>query len=729
MAVEANSVYQFKIFRLDPVQRLLFRNGQPVPLPPRAVDTLVALVESADRLVTKEEFRSRVWNGSIVEEGNLTFTVAVLRRTLGDDGNGNSFIETVPKRGYRFVAPVSVVAPTPTKAGNGAGKRFFEAPLAAHLPPRTVPEQKNPRFRLLLYELGGLVLVLLAAAGIWLSQWWAAPRVTSYKPLTADREFKPGRPLLSDGVQVYFTEGIRMPGPASVSAKGGPANRIFVPFSPVDTLDLSPDRTDLLVVRKSDNSLWSLRQPGGVARRIGDITALAACWSPDARRIAYAQDRDLFIANADGSNSRHLATLPSTVGWLRWSPDGKRLRFTVFAPPLSPEGNAIWHFASDGTGLRRLFPGWHNPPDECCGNWTPDGRHYIFQSPTAPVEQRTDLWTIPESSRYFPFVKTYPKRLTSGPLSFHSAVSSLDGKHLFAVGEQRLGELVIWDQKRHEFVSFLRGLSGFWVTFSNDGQYLAYIDLATRTLWRARSDGSDRVQLTFEPLQVEGLALSPDSRSIAFCTHTPGSPSRIHVMPLLGGPSQEILPPDKAGENRADEGIPSWSNDGQQMVFGDIPRVFAQDDGTHALHLFDLKTGKLSTLPGSGGLWTARWSPDGRYISALTIARVAGSQKLMLYDVNAKTWRELGSPHIDNPTWSHDSRYIYFTCEGSEAGTDVFRIAVSDGKIERVATFDGINRAASWLSGLTPDDSPLILRDIGTQEVYALDVDWGAGPL
>ena len=109
MAPQAKQLYEFEQFRLDPHERLLLCDGEPVPLTPKAFDMLLALVENSGRLLKKEELMRRLWPDSFVEEGSLTQNVSLLRRALGERPEGQKFIETVPRRGYRFVAGVRAV--------------------------------------------------------------------------------------------------------------------------------------------------------------------------------------------------------------------------------------------------------------------------------------------------------------------------------------------------------------------------------------------------------------------------------------------------------------------------------------------------------------------------------------------------------------------------------------------------------------------------------------------
>lgn len=107
--LEINALYEFGSFQFDPADHLLLSSGNPVPLTPKAFEILSVLVQNGHRLTTKEELMSKVWPDSFVEEANLTVNISALRRVLGEMPDGHQYIETVPKKGYRFVAPVKEV--------------------------------------------------------------------------------------------------------------------------------------------------------------------------------------------------------------------------------------------------------------------------------------------------------------------------------------------------------------------------------------------------------------------------------------------------------------------------------------------------------------------------------------------------------------------------------------------------------------------------------------------
>jgi Tol biopolymer transport system component len=139
-----------------------------------------------------------------------------------------------------------------------------------------------------------------------------------------------------------------------------------------------------------------------------------------------------------------------------------------------------------------------------------------------------------------------------------------------------------------------------------------------------------------------------------------------------------------------------------------------------SIQLLDLKTRHVSTVPDSEGLYSPRWSPDGRYIAALRV----GSETLQIFDVSTKKWTELAKIVVGFPMWSWDSNYIYF--DSLESVPNLYRIRIADHNLEKVASLAGIRLAPTSggnLTGLAPDDSPLVARNVGSQEIYALDLE------
>ena len=299
-----------------------------------------------------------------------------------------------------------------------------------------------------------------------------------------------------------------------------------------------------------------------------------------------------------------------------------------------------------------------------------------------------------------------PIQLTSSPLRLSAPLPSKDGKKLFVVGQTFRGELMRYDSKASHFLPFRSGISAEFVTYSKDRQWVAYVTYPEGALWRSKADGSERLQLSYAPLHPLAPRWSPDGRQIVFWCRIPRRPERTFVVSSAGGSARQLMPDDP--EPQSD---PNWSPDGGKIVFSHSP-----DDPHSDICVLDLSSHQVSTVPESQGLYSPRWSPDGRYIVAMPV----DSLSLVLFDFQTRKWSELRKGSAAFPNWSADGRYVYFWQPDNPA---VYRVRISDHKAERVADMKDFPIAGSlggWL-GLAPDDSPLLLRDAGSADIYALD--------
>jgi Tol biopolymer transport system component len=262
--------------------------------------------------------------------------------------------------------------------------------------------------------------------------------------------------------------------------------------------------------------------------------------------------------------------------------------------------------------------------------------------------------------------------------------------------------LVRYDLKAKEFISFLSGTSAEGVDFSRDGEWVTYVSYPERTLWRSTVNGEQRLELTTPPFQASLPRWSPDRKRIAFMGNYPGAD---------GGTPQQLTKGGNCGD-------PTWSPDGNSLAFGGYPLDWREAPRNMVLQTLNLSTHETTTLPGSEGLWSPRWSPDGRYLAALS----TDTQTLLLFDFRSRRWTELAQANIGYPTWSSDSQYIYFDTVGNDSA--FYRVRVRDRKLEQIVGLKGIPRKVGafgpW-TGLTPDGSPLIARDASFDEIYALD--------
>jgi len=310
-----------------------------------------------------------------------------------------------------------------------------------------------------------------------------------------------------------------------------------------------------------------------------------------------------------------------------------------------------------------------------------------------------------------------PIQLTAGPLDFEFPLPSryrdqvVYRDEVFAIGSAYRAEVMRYDTQRAEFVPYLSGISAEGLAFSPDGQWVAYTSFPDGTIWRSRVDGSEKIQLTFPPITAGMPRWSPDGTQIAFNATEPGGTWNIYVISSAGGSAEHLLPSNQ-GQIDVD-----WSPDGKSLVFGTTV------DPTGSIYILDLGSRRVSALPGSRGLFSPHWSPDGRYISGTKIK----SQKLMLFDTATQSWTRLCDCDVGYPMWSHDGKYLYFQpARQPGKGYRIARLRVSDHKIETAADISSVVRwtaltVGQWF-GLTPDDSILIPRNIGTQEIYALEM-------
>jgi len=521
--------------------------------------------------------------------------------------------------------------------------------------------------------------------------------------------------MLTDGARIYVTqfrpEGLVL---AQVSTSGGESSPIATPVRDVIIHDISPDHSQILVSSREtgsgETSLLTVPLPAGSPRRLGGVVASQATWSRDGLKLVFAKGSALYLAKADGSEPHLLVSVGGIPFAARFSPDGARIRFSLQTHALN---SSLWEVGVDGNDLHQLLGGWHSVPNECCGRWTADGRYYVFESGTS---RENNIFALAETTSIFRKISHRPIQLTTGPILYSTVVPDINGRRLFVQGAQRRGELVRYDAKIQQFVPFLEGISATDVAFSRDGQWVTYVSIPDLTLWRSRVDGTERLQLTYPPGAASLPCWSPDGTRIAFHFGEFGKPWKIFLVSPQGGLADELL-----SEN-ANEIDATWSADGKQLAFGRI--AFGNTENID-IQVVNVKTRQFSALPGSKGLFSPRWSPDGRYLAALV---AEGSKKLMLYDFHTNKWSEWLTEigNFEYPEWSSDSRYLYWDNFGT-GNPRCRRVKLGENKPEDLFTLNRLRRFlgifATW-SGQAPDDSRLFVRDVSTQDIYALDVDF-----
>ncbi len=444
--------------------------------------------------------------------------------------------------------------------------------------------------------------------------------------------------------------------------------------------------------------------------------AFHASFSPDGNSVAYATDGgDIFLVGSDGTATHKLVHAGDTVNGIApvsdiaWCPDGGALRFTM--------KDRIWEMSSSGSGLHEVMPGWHGSSAECCGKWTPDGKLFLFISDG-------QIWALDERRGLFRRPPAEPIQMTQGPIRWGGPlpgtyfpgefwgrpVPSRDGSRIFALGLSPRGELSRFDAKSKQFQPFLGGISAQGLSYSKDGKSMAYVTYPEGILWKANSDGTNPVQLTDPPLQAFMPRWSPDGKQISFAGDYPGPNGAFYIVSSDGGSPRKFL-----AEDQHLDGFLTWSPDGHRMA-----GTSTSADGKFVVAILNLDTRQDTILPGSANLFEPRWSPDVRYLAAAGF----NVDELKVFDFKTGKWSELaqGGP-ADCPEWSADSQFIYFRRVSGDVG--LFRVRPSGRRAEKVVDLKDWHDAG-WFGrymGLDPTDAPLLLRDIGSEDIYALTLD------
>ena len=742
MTGDKSIVFRFADVEVREHEFCLVKAGEVLPVEPKTFRVLLFLLRNPQKLIAKEDLLNAVWGDAVVTDSSLTRTIAQLRRLLGDEIRSPRYIETVATVGYRFLYRVEISEDAlggPGATGEASGLSEAETvetialgqieEAAANSPTKvgTAASIKGPSGRQTDGRRKGLWKWVLSGAALFatclaLAVWYLRRplpplRVTGEDvQITHDGLWK--NLVGTDGSRLYFTLGFVSPEPiAQVAISGGDIVPIPIALPVFSLQDVAPDGSSLLVVSENSGQpgLWSVQIPAGSLRQLlTDVGINSAAWSHDGNSVVYStRKNEIYVIRSDGTGNRKLADVGGPASTLSWSPDGNRIRFF--------KDSRLWEISSDGSGLHALLPNWRPSSPKCCGHWTPDGKFFVFLlqiSSRGSYLPGNQLWTLDERRGLLRRVPPDPVELTSGPIRWNTPIPSKDGTKIFAQGVIQRGELVRFDAQSHRLEPWLGGISAESVIFSPDGQFVAYVTFPDGVLWRANRDGSNRVQLTDPPMIPFVPRWSPDGAQILFTQIGADGHARIYIVPSQGGGTPRPLLPEEKGET----GDAYWSPDGRKIVFNAVQSVQATSSLNHDLRVLDLGSHQITTLPGSEGTFSPRWSPNGRFIAG---DRHDARGGMTVFDFETQRWSvlpEKGECHYRN--WSANSQFIYFLrTRGSEPG--VFRVRVSDGVEERVVDLKGFRSTGAWGGwfGLDPDDTPMLIRDVGTADIYALTLE------
>ncbi len=720
----APSLIRFGLFELNTGSRQLQKQGRRVRLQEQPLRILEILLEHPGDLVTRQHLTSVLWPSDVHVDFEIGLNGAIkrLRLALDDSSDNPIFIETVPKQGYRFLAPVhSVPAPADPASQNirdgHPPPEGIEKRRASDL--QNVPERaaalvaRQPRgSRVTQISTAIVVLAALAVGGYLLRPLTPAPRVTHIAKLSNTGQAWSQESLFSDGPRLYYTSAdfgkgaqlrqILLNGNEDTLVGGIPADSMIKSLSPDGTMFLSVSAADIRNGRASPVSIE--RVTGGAPRRVGDFLTNDAAWSPEGNTIAFGLGHELHFVSRDGTGDRVIAKAPGNVVYPRWSPDGMRVRYSVIG---AQSELTIWEVNAEVGNAHPLDFHWSGTPMEGFGEWTKDGRFYIFASKRDGV---SNLWAIEETTDWTHRQRRDPVQLTAGPINYSRPLPSNDGARIFALGTQVGGELLRYDPTTKTFAPFSGGLSADHVDFTRDGVWMTYVSYPDGTLWRARTDGTQQLQLTFAPQRVTNPHWSPDGKRILFVLRRAGELPKLNTISVDGGNAEPV-----AAETHAQTSA-TWSPDGNLIFYGRDPLGENQDV---SLYRVDVHTGRAEKIPATENLFAPACSPDGRYLAAQS---TSGDNHLVLIDLRSNSRSVISSTKVDYPAWSADSQFLYVNSFVLDKPS-IFRIHVPDGKVEKVTDlpFQTTGVFGSW-SGLAPDGSPLLFRSRVQTDVYALSL-------
>ena len=717
----------FGLFEADLKSGELRRAGTRVKLQGLPFKVLTVLLENAGEVVTREEIQIRVWGPDVIVdfEHSLSNAIKKVREALGDSAENPRFIETLARRGFRFIAPVGFSDSLPQNIldNNPDGPSETERAViqSSANPTQSLRESNAPVRIWSKYLLPGLFAFVGLLLGIGYRSWTARnpfPQPPRISQITQDGTIYVSKDHLLGALSAFVTDGTHLFTPSyanghvvlsQISESTGTSQKIplLSELGWPEVEDISPDGARLLVrsnlASAVQQPLWVVTIDGRSAFRISNVMAQDAVWMPDGKGILYASENQLAVVSTDDGKTTPFATVPGRAFWPRWSPDGKILRFTIIDP--INHTSSLWEISQGQRVARPILKSLSNAVRQCCGIWTADGRFFVFE---ATQDGYTDLWRVDAS------LDSNPIRITNGPLNYQAPSPSREGEQIYFVGQDLHSQLERYDSERKEYIpqqGFLANADH--IIFSHDGRWVVWVDLNHR-LWRARIDGTDEVQLTPASMWVFMATWSPDNTRIAFMAREPRQPWQVYMVNMDGGPVERLL---RESRNIGD---PSFSEDGKYLVFGSVPTLMTEEKIPRPLEIMELATHHLSEVVHSQGLYSPRWSPDGRYIAAIALDQ----SKLMLYDTEKLTWQTLAVTSGANPVWSKDSKALYIHAYRAP-NRPVLRVSVPDGRMEEIASlnsFPGGDVIHDDFAGITLDNVPLVHTEFSSGNLYTLDL-------
>ena len=744
----------FGPFELHTRSRELYKHGVKLKLRPQPFQILNELLIRSGELVTREELREKLWSSEtfVDFEQSLNTSVKELRAVLGDSATEPRYVETMPRLGYRFVAAAEVMVAA-TRNGNSVHEKAEFDPALAAVPGGTnggrerqatdtvlepqvdgIRDKKfesSPRARPRWWA-GRITKVFAVAvavilAGLFISRWVSPlppPRVLQITQLTHFAHVEAVAGITTDGARLFFLrrEADRY-SLRQMPVSGGDSEPFLPTLENAVTLDLAPDHSEFLVKQTPTTSpweeeLWLLPFVGGSLRRLSNLAGDDAIFSPDGRKIVYTKVDGIYVCDRNGSKAHKLVSLPSISWGLAWSPDGRVIRFSLEDTKNSDV--SLWEVSSDGSNLHPLFPERQPLQVECCGKWSADGRYFFFESNKGELKPGVgSVWAQRERRGNVPWFKhSTPVRLTVAPMGFGTLRPSPDGSRLYISGiAHEQNELLRVSHDKKSLSPVFNSTDVRAACLSPSGDWLAVI-LADWTLWRSRTDGTERTQMSVDfGGYIDVPRWSADGHWIVFQGRKDGHPTNIYKVSADGGPSQELLPNDQSHRT------PDWSPDGESVVYS-VPREGeAEPKEAVGLFILNLKSGKTIGVPESDGMADPQLSSEGRYLVGLAYNE---KSSVMVFDFQTRRWKAVArGNYFYRLQKGPGGGYFYFQ-DILSPGEPIFRMHAGDWKVEQVMSFESMLKGdvvRCRFAGIMQDGSPMVIAVRGGYEIYSIDLD------
>jgi DNA-binding winged helix-turn-helix (wHTH) protein/Tol biopolymer transport system component len=729
----ASRVIRFGLFEADLTARELRREGMKVKLQDRPFEVLTILLERPNELVTREEFRKRLWTADtfVDFDHSLNTSINRLRQALLDDAGNPRFVATVGRHGYRFIAPATpagnensheeipdVQLGPSVRADIPAPALTPTAPLIPDTEVATRPRGFSFKAWRAVMLLG--VVIILPAGVLTASRFMphSQARLLGITQISHTRNLDPWGRVTTDGVRLFF---LQRAGDhwdlVQVPATGGDAQPFSAAFRNMRIVSVSPDRSEFLAstftARLPDLPLWIVPVVGGPPRRIGNVIADDAVFTPDGQSITFDGPDGIYLCQRNGGDVRKLVSLPGRSANPTWSNDGRRLRFTLFDDVMG--GSTIWEVSATGRDLHPVLSHWPLAGNERSGRWSPDARYFYFESRQNGVET---VWVVRDEDSSWLAAAPKPVQLTFPPHEYGMPLPDENGRSIFVWGGQEHRELMKYDAASRTFESWLPNARAGWFAFSPNSQEFAFS--RDGSLWRSDGDASEPRPLAAGFSAVGAIVWSPDGKRILFHAIPKGeSLERFFIIPAEGGAPNQIRIGNELSE-------PVWTADGGSVIFAKRFASGVTPVDRSGLYRMELPSGAPSKIPGSENLIHPSPSLDGHYLAAISEHRSGQLAHLKLFDFKTQAWTEIASGAlISGDAWTSDSKFIYYQ-DLLAPGQPVLRYSVNTHKSERVLDFSavlhsGANRCG--FAGLTSDGSIMAVVTRGEGDLYRLDLD------